>query len=83
MIPRSAIETAYAFFHQKERVYAHSTMEWQKDDIEYAISQYVQDMNPQLFDVLADGRKDFLCSHPLFHEHIKEAIAKLERLLEV
>ena len=45
MIPRATIETAYAFFHQKERVYAYSNMEWQKDDIEYAISQYVHDMD--------------------------------------
>ena len=37
-IDKNAIETAYSFFHQKERVYAHSNMEWQKDDIEYAIS---------------------------------------------
>lgn len=83
MIDRSAIETAYAFFHQKERVYAHSNMDWQKDDIEYAISQYVHDMNPQLYGVLANGRQDFLVNHSLFHEHIKEAIARLESMLEM
>ena len=37
MITREAIETAYCLFHQKERVYSHSSMEWQRDDIEYAV----------------------------------------------
>ena len=32
-IDKNAIETAYSFFHQKERVYAHSNMEWQKDTL--------------------------------------------------
>ena len=66
MIPRSAIETAYAFFHQKERIYAHSTMEWQKDDIEYAISQYVQDMNPQLLTCLPMGARTFFAAIRFF-----------------
>ena len=63
MITPESIETAYCFFHQKERVYAHSTMDWQKDDIEYAISQYIDDMNPALYALLADGRKEFLHDH--------------------
>ena len=61
-INKNAIETAYSFFHQKERVYAHSTMEWQKDDIEYAISSYVQDMDKTLYDLLSDGQDGFLKS---------------------
>ena len=36
MITKDAIETAYSFLHQKRNVYIHSTMDWQKDDIEYA-----------------------------------------------
>lgn len=44
MITRAGIETAYCFLHQKERVYAHSTMDWQRDDIEYAISSFADDM---------------------------------------
>lgn len=48
MITRAGIETAYCFLHQKERVYAHSTMDWQRDDIEYAISSFADDMNPEL-----------------------------------
>ena len=53
MISHDSIETAYCFFHQKERVYAHSNMDWQKDDIEYAISSYVDEMNPKLYALLS------------------------------
>ena len=38
MITKDSIETAYSFLHQKQRIYAHSTLDWQKDDIELAIS---------------------------------------------
>ena len=41
-ITKDSVEQAFCFFHQKWRVYEHSTMDWQKDDIEYAISQYVE-----------------------------------------
>ena len=34
MITRDSIETAYSFLHQKQNVYVHSQLEWQKDDIE-------------------------------------------------
>ena len=37
MITKDSIETAYSFLHQKRNVYIHSTLDWQKDDIEYAI----------------------------------------------
>lgn len=83
MIPHATIETAYAFFHQKERVYAYSNMEWQKDDIEYAISQYVHDMDKQLLALLAKGRADFLECHPRFHEDLKEAVEQLENMLGI
>lgn len=46
----SAIELAYAFFHQKERVYRFSTSEAEKDHIEDAISTYVNQMSPELYD---------------------------------
>ena len=32
MITKDSIETAYSFLHQKQRIYAHSTLDWQKDD---------------------------------------------------
>ena len=80
-IDKNAIETAYSFFHQKERVYAHSNMEWQKDDIEYAISSYVQDMDKTLYGLLSDGHDDFLVNHRRFHDDILSAIGVMENLL--
>ena len=80
-IDKNAIETAYSFFHQKERVYAHSNMEWQKDDIEYAISSYVQDMDKTLYGLLSDGHDDFLVDHRRFHDDILSAIEVMENLL--
>ena len=41
MITKDSIETAYSFLHQKRNVYIHSTLDWQKDDIELAIGSYV------------------------------------------
>ena len=80
-IDKNAIETAYSFFHQKERVYAHSNMEWQKDDIEYAISSYVQDMHKTLYGLLSDGQDDFLVNHRRLHDDILSAIEVMENLL--
>ena len=34
MITKDSIETAYSFLHQKRIVYIHSSLDWQKDDIE-------------------------------------------------
>lgn len=81
MITRAGIETAYCFLHQKERVYAHSTMDWQRDDIEYAISSFADDMNPELYSLLADGRTDFLRSHSTFHADMLHALDILEKML--
>ena len=53
MIPKDSIETAYSFLHQKWQVYRYSTMQWQKEDIEYAISSYVDGMNKELYALLA------------------------------
>ena len=58
-------------------------MEWQKDDIEYAISQYVHDMDKQLLALLANGTPDFLESHPRFHQDLQAAVAQLERMLGI
>lgn len=83
MIARDKIETAYAFFHQKERVYAYSNMDWQKEDIEYAISEYVGNMDKELLSLLANGRTDFLVCHARFHADIKEAVAQMEDMLGI
>ena len=74
---KDSIEAAYCFFHQKWQVYAFSHSERQKDDIEYAISSYVESMNPELYARLAAGKKDFLLTHSRFAEDMKEAIHSL------
>ena len=82
MISKYAVESAYAFFHQKQRIYQHSTLNWQKDDIEYAIEDYVSRMAPELYEWLADGRKDFLRDHSRFADDLIMAINKLEIRLD-
>ena len=81
MITKDSIETAYSFLHQKRNVYIHSQLDWQKDDIEYAIASYVDDMNQELYDGLSDGRKDFLRDHKRFSEDITTAVELLEKML--
>ena len=81
MISKESLETAYCFLHQKQRVYQYSTMDWQKDDIEYAIDSYVGDMDHELYEMLSKGRKDFLRDHKRFGEDMIEAVEELEKLL--
>ena len=66
MITKDSIETAYSFLHQKRNVYILSSLEWQKDDIELAIGSYVNDMSQELYEVISDGRADFLRDHKRF-----------------
>ncbi len=81
MITKDSIETAYSFLHQKRQVYIHSQLDWQKDDIEYAIASYVDDMSHELYDMIANGRDDFLREHSRFKEDITKAVEQLERML--
>ena len=94
MITKDSIETAYSFLHQKRRstcgrllptgrknVYIHSTLDWQKDDIELAISNYVDDMSQELYEAISDGRADFLRDHKRFGEDITQAVERLEKKL--
>ena len=81
MITRDSIETAYSFLHQKRNVYIHSSLDWQKDDIEYAIASYVDDMSQKLYDEMSGGRADFLRDHKRFQEDITEAVNQLEKML--
>ena len=81
MITRDSIETAYSFLHQKRNVYIHSTLDWQKDDIELAIVSYVDDMNQELYEAISDGRADFLRDHKRFGDDITQAVDRLENLL--
>ena len=81
MITKDSIETAYSFLHQKQRIYIHSTRDWQKDDIELAISDYANDMSQELYDVISGDRTDFLHDHKRFQEDITKAVEILERML--
>ena len=81
MITKDSIETAYSFLHQKQRIYVHSTLDWQKDDIELAISDYANDMCQELYDAISGGRADFLCDHKRFLEDSTKAVEILEKML--
>ena len=78
---RDSIETAYSFLHQKRNVYVHSTMEWQRDDIEYAVASFVDDMSRELLEVISHSRSDFLKDHGRFVDDITLAVNQLEQLL--
>ncbi len=78
MISKYAVESAFAFFHQKQRIYHYSTIDWQKDDIEYAIEDYVSRMDPELYEWLANGREDFLRDYSRFADDLILALNKLE-----
>ena len=81
MITKDSIETAYSFLHQKRNVYIHSTLDWQKDDIELAIDSYVDDMSQELYETISSGRIDFLRNHKRFGEDITQAVERLENML--
>ena len=81
MVSRDSIESAYSFFHQKRNVFLHSTIERQKDDIEYAIGQYVDAMDPDLYALIAPGNPDFLKIHQVFAADMDSAGSQLEAML--
>ena len=78
---KDSIETAYSFLHQKRNVYIHSSLDWQKDDIEYAIASFVDDISQELYENIADGRADFLRDYKRFQEDMTFAVERLERML--
>ena len=81
MINKNSIESAYCFFHQKWNIYAKSSIDWQKDDIEYAIDQYTIEMNQELYRLLAHGNEHFLRNHQTFAQDIASAVDELEKML--
>ena len=81
MMTKDSIETAYSFLHQKQRIYVHSTLDWQKDDIEMAIASYADEMSQDLYDAISGGRADFLRDHKRFQEDITKAVEMLEEML--
>jgi predicted site-specific integrase-resolvase len=81
MIPKDSIEEAYCFFHQKWNVYARSSSETQKDDIEYAIGMYANGMNRELYAKISEGKDGFLLEHSSFSDDLQQAVGRLELLL--
>lgn len=82
MISKDCVEAAYCFFHQKWNIYSHSTMENQRDDIEYAIASYVEEMNKELYAKLAADRPLFLTDHTTFLHDMLQAVKKLENMMK-
>jgi len=81
MVTQDAIETAYSFFHQKLRVYEHSSLSWQRDDIEVAIEDYVNSMNRELYENLSGGSTTYLRDHSRFEGDLRHAVSELEHRL--
>ena len=81
-ITTASIETAYSFLHQKRNVYVHSTLAWQRDDIECAIAAYADAMSDKLLSTLSNGRTDYLRDHCRFEADITHAVDTLEAMLE-
>ena len=70
---RNAIEQAYAFFHQKLKVYERSTSEREMDHIEDCIANYANSMSKELFEELSQGNPAFLHEHTTFQEDLTKA----------
>ena len=66
MADRNATEQAYAFFHQKLKVYEHSTSEREMDHIENVVSAYADAMSTELYKALAGDNVAFLHEHSSF-----------------
>ncbi len=78
---RSVIEQAYSFFHQKLKVYEHSTSEKEMDHIEDTIASYADAMSPSLFRELSGGHSAFLHEHPMFLADLRHSVATMEAML--
>ena len=69
----------YAFSREPKEI--KDSLDWQKDDIEYAIASYADDMSRELYDAISGGRADFLRDHKRFPEDITQAVERLENML--
>lgn len=78
---RNTIEQAYAFFHQKLKVYEHSTSEREMDHIEDTISEYADAMSSALFSELSAGNPAFLHEHTTFKEDLTRSVLTMESWL--
>lgn len=82
MADRNATEQAYAFFHQKLKVYEHSTSEREMDHIENVVSAYADAMSTELYKALAGDNVAFLHEHSSFQAELSSAVRKMEGWLE-
>lgn len=82
METRNAIELAHSFLHQKLRVYEFSVSETQRDDIEYAIAEYVNSMSESLLNAISCGNAAYLREHSCFEEDMRSALQRMEAMLE-
>ena len=80
-ISQDCIESAYCFIHQKLRVYEFSNNPTQRDDIEYAIAQYVDSMNSALDALLSNGNSHYLLQHDALSHDMPDAVTQLDALL--
>lgn len=55
-------------------------MEWQKEDIEYAISSYVERMNQELYVLLSQGKEGYLQQPETFAFDLADAVDKLDKM---
>ena len=78
---RNTIEQAYAFFHQKLKVYEHSTSEREMDHIEDTIAAYADAMSSALFSELSAGNPAFLHEHTTFKEDLTRSVLTMESWL--
>ena len=83
MISKNIAEQAYCFLHQKWSVYSGRASETQRDDIEYAISSYVDMMDPELYSLLSRGEIGFLREHVTFAADMRSAIQFLDEMVSV
>lgn len=81
MITRDSVETAYSFLHQKRNVYVHSSIGWQRDEIEYAIASYVDDMSRELYDEISMGEGRFPEGPREISGGYTSAVERLEEML--
>lgn len=78
---KNTVEQAYAFFHQKLKVYEHSTSEREMDHIEDTIADYANSMSKGLFNELSQGNPAFLHEHTTFQEDLTKAVLMMESLI--
>lgn len=82
MESKAILEEAYSFLHQKLRVYEHSSDPRQRDDIEYAVTSFVNSLGKGLRDAVTGGDENFLFEHDSFEKDMRSAVSRLEKMID-